>query len=267
VASQQGYALLLWTAPGEDQEILRLTTEGLIEGLVLMEIRLQDPRVETLFELGYPFTMIGHCQDNHDISFVDFDFGGAVRLAVEHLADLGHNHIALLPYSPVPIEMGYGPAVRAVRAFQAAVESRGLQGTVRVCGAFRERGHGEMHALLEEHPSLSALLIANDVLYFGAVQALSERGLRIPQDFSIVAITSRRMAEMTTPTLTSAEMPVAEMGRIGTELLIRQLEEITHQPTQLILPAELTVRQSSGPCPGCLATRISEPTPDVSAST
>lgn len=258
VASQQGYALLLWTAPGEDQEILRLATEGLIEGLVLMEIRLKDPRVETLQKLGYPFTMIGHCQDNHNISFVDFDFDQAVRLAVEHLADLGHSHIALLPYSPVPLELGYGPAVRSVKAFRAAVESHGLQGAVRVCESTRERGYGEMHALLEEDPSLSALVIINDVLYFGAVQALSERGLRIPEDFSIVAITSRRMAEMTTPTLTSVEIPVAEMGRIGTELLIGQLEEDTHQPTQLILPAELTVRQSSGPRPTGPATRIGE---------
>jgi DNA-binding LacI/PurR family transcriptional regulator len=266
VASQQGYALLLWTAPGEDQEILRLTHEGLIEGLVLMEIKLHDPRVETLRELGYPFTMIGHCQDNHDISFVDFDFDQAVRLAVEHLANLGHSHIALLPYSPVPLEMGYGPAVRSVRAFQAAVESGGLQGVVRVCGSNRERGYGEIHALLEEHPSLSALVIANDVLYFGAVQALSERDLRIPQDFSIVAITSRRMAEMTTPTLTSAEMPVAEMGRIGTELLIRQLEGETGEPTQLILPADLTVRQSSGPRPTRLAKRIGEPAANAAAS-
>jgi DNA-binding LacI/PurR family transcriptional regulator len=224
VASQQGYALLLWTSPGEDQEILRLTREGLIEGLVLMEIRLHDPRVDTLLDLGYPFTMIGHCQDNHDISFVDFDFDRAVHLCVEHLADLGHSHIALLPYSPVALELGYGPAVR-------------------------ERGYGEMHALLDEHPSPSALVIANDVLYFGAVQALSERDLRIPEDFSIVAITSRRMAEMTTPTLTSAEMPAAEMGHIGTELLIRRLEGEEEQPTQLLLPAKLTIRRSSGPCP------------------
>ena len=110
------------------------------------------------------------------------------------------------------------------------------------------------------------VIIANDVLYFGAVQALSERGLRIPQDFSIVAITSRRMAEMTTPTLTSAEMPVAEMGRIGTELLIRQLEETAHEPTQLILPAELTVRQSSGPRPTRAATRIGDGASKVLAS-
>jgi DNA-binding LacI/PurR family transcriptional regulator len=249
VASQQGYALLLWTSPGEDQEILRLTREGLIEGLVLVEIRLHDPRVDTLLDLGYPFTMIGHCQDNHDISFVDFDFDRAVHLCVEHLSDLGHSHIAFLPYSPVALELGYGTAVRSVKAFQAAVESKGLQGVVRVCGAIRERGYGEMHALLDEHPSPSALVIANDVLYFGAVQALSERGLRIPEDFSIVAITSRRMAEMTTPTLTSAEMPAAEMGRIGTELLIRRLEGEEEQPTQLLLPAKLTIRRSSGPCP------------------
>lgn len=247
VASQQGYALLLWTSPGEDQEILRLTREGLIEGLVLMEIRLQDPRVEMLLELGYPFSIIGHCQHNDSISFVDFDFDQAVRLSVGHLADLGHSHIALLSYSPVPLELGYGPAVRSIESFQVAVEARGLEAVVRVCEATREKGYVTMRTLLEETPSLSAAIITHDVLYFGAIQALSEKGLSIPKDFSIVAIISTRMAEITTPTVTSADIPAAEMGRIGTELLIRRLEGEEEQPTQLILPAKLTIRQSSGP--------------------
>jgi LacI family transcriptional regulator len=79
--------------------------------------------------------------------------------------------------------------------------------------------------------------------------------MRVPDDFSIVAITSRRMAEMTTPTLTSSEIPVADMGRIGTELLIHRLEVEDEQPKQLMLPAKLSVRQSSAPYDGRLPGR------------
>lgn len=246
VASQRGYALLLWTSPSEDQEILRLTREGLIEGLILMEIRLHDPRVEMLLKLGYPFSMIGHCQHNHSISFVDFDFDQALRLGVQHLADLGHRYIALLNYSPVAFELGYGPAVRSLEGFQAAVEAGGLQGVARVCEATPEKGYETMQTLLDGYPSISAALINNNVIYFGVAQALMERGLRVPEDFSIVAITSPRMAGMTTPALTSVDIPAAEMGRIGAEMLIRRLEGEEEQPTQLILSPELTVRQSSG---------------------
>ncbi len=245
VASERGYALLLWTSAGEDQEILRLSREGLIEGLVLMEIQLHDPRVRTLLELGYPFSMIGHTQDNNGISFVDFDFEQAVHVCVQHLADLGHRHIALLTYSPVPLDLGYGPAVRSLEGFQAAMEARGLPGLVRVCPALRQEGQAAIHTLLQEDPALSAVIVLNDTLYFGAMQALEERGLRVPSDFSVVAVTSPRMADMVTPKLTGTDLPAADMGRIGTELLIRRLEGEEAQPKQLLLPARLMVRQSS----------------------
>jgi DNA-binding LacI/PurR family transcriptional regulator len=88
------------------------------------------------------------------------------------------------------------------------------------------------------------------VFYAVAMQAIHEKGLRIPDDFSMVAIVSNRLAEMTMPPLTSVELPATEMGRIGTDLLIRRLEEADQRPTQLILPARLTVRQSTGPFRG-----------------
>jgi DNA-binding LacI/PurR family transcriptional regulator len=248
VASQHGYALLLWTSPSEDQEILRLTKEGLVEGLLLMEIKLHDPRVDTLLKLGYPFCMIGHCQDNDGVSFVDFDFDQATRLCVQHLAELGHRYIAYLVYSPVPPELGYGPAVRSLEGIQAATRNFGVQGIVRMCEAIPQKAHATMQTLLEEHPSLSAVIVNSDVFYAGAMQAIHEKGMHIPGDFSMVAIISDRLAEMTMPPLTSVDLLATEMGCIGAELLIRRLEEGEQPPTHLILPARLTVRQSSGPC-------------------
>jgi DNA-binding LacI/PurR family transcriptional regulator len=248
IASRRGYALLLWTSPSDNLEILRLTREGLVEGLILMEITLRDPRVEMLQELGYPFSLIGHCQSNDGSSFVDFDFEQALRLCVQHLADLGHRQIAFLSYSPVALESAYGPAVRSLEGFQAAIQAGALQGVAAVCGSLPEAGYETMRSLLAEHPALSAVIIAHDNQYPGVIQALRENNLRIPDDFSIVAIIPPRIAEMTSPALTSIDFPAVEMGRIGTDLLIRRLEGDETQPTQLLLPARLTIRHSSGPC-------------------
>ncbi len=247
VASERGYTLLLWTPPTEDQEILRLTQEGLMEGLILMEIKLKDPRVEMLRDLGYPFTMIGRCQENDGISFVDLDFEEAARLSVQHLADLGHRHIALLNFPSALLEAGYGPAVRFLDGFQAAVAERGLQGVARSCEPTLECGYETIQTLLEEHPSLSAVVTANDRIPAGVIQALHDKGVRIPNDFSIVAKVPSRIAEMMTPPLTAVDVPTGELGRIGAEMLIRQLEGEEEQPMQLVLSPKLTVRQSSGP--------------------
>lgn len=245
VASQRGYAFLLWTSPSEDGEILRLTTGGLVEGLLLMEIRLHDPRVDTLRALGYPFCMIGHTAHNDGISFVDFDFEAATRLCVRHLHDLGHRDIAHLIYSPTPIELGYGPAVRTMVGATAASQENRCLPIMRICEASTQAAYVSMRSLLDEHPSLTAAFISSDVLCAGAMQAVRERGLSIPEDFSIVSILSSRFAEVVSPALTAVELPAAEMGRIGTELLIRCLDGGQNPPTQLMLPPTLVVRQST----------------------
>jgi len=77
------------------------------------------------------------------------------------------------------------------------------------------------------------------------MQAIREHGLRVPEDFSVISILSSRFAEMMTPPITAVDLPASEMGRIGTNLLIRRLEGDENSPTQLILPPRLIVRQST----------------------
>jgi DNA-binding LacI/PurR family transcriptional regulator len=85
----------------------------------------------------------------------------------------------------------------------------------------------------------------------GMVQAARQLGRRIPDDLSLVAIASPRQAETFIPALTTMNFPAAEMGRLGVDLLIRQLEAEggETEPIHRLLRAELTVRQSSGPAP------------------
>src|SRR5215218_3409950 len=95
-AARRGYSLLLSTSPVEDEEMLRLIHQGFVDGLILMEIKLDDPRVPLLREHNYAFSMIGHCRENDGISYVDVDFDQMVEVAVDHLAELGHRQVALI---------------------------------------------------------------------------------------------------------------------------------------------------------------------------
>ncbi|HEX9441127.1 MAG TPA: LacI family DNA-binding transcriptional regulator [Roseiflexaceae bacterium] len=246
VAAEHGYAFLLWTAPDSDLELLQLTQQGRVDGLILMEIRLHDSRVDLLKERKYPFTMIGRCQDNDGISFVDLDFEHAVATAVAHLAELGHRQIVLLNHSAELLEVGYGPSVRSLQGFERAVGQHGIAGVAVTSEPSAQSGYAVTQALLAQHPDLSAAIVPQETALVGMIRALNDAGLRVPDDFSIVTLLSARQAELVTPALTSVDFPADEMGRIGAELLIQQLEGQIDRPIQRLLRANLTVRHSSG---------------------
>ncbi len=245
---KMGYNLLLWTSPVQDMEILQMLQQGFVEGLILMEVSLHDARVDALKERGYPFSLIGRCENNDGISLVDLDFEDAVQQGVSYLAALGHRTIGLIGHSPALIDSGYGPAVRSQRSFQSAVATSDVSGIVRGAHATPHEGYEVARALLIEQPMLSAFIVILDAHLSGVVQAVWDAGLCIPEDFSIIGIVSPRSAQLPTLAVTSLDFPMTDMGRIGAELLIQQLVREPVQPQQLVLRPALTVRQSTGPC-------------------
>ncbi len=246
VTNQRKYGLLLWTTPDDDQEVLRMTQQGFIDGLVLMEVRLEDPRVAMLKEQNYPFAMIGHCRENGSINFVDLDFDYAVHACVEYLAKLGHKHIAFINHSSRLFESGMGYVVRSEETFHSAVTQWQLQGISSPCESNAQAGYDVTNKLLTQDPALTAIVTSNAWVNGGITRALNDKGLEIPRDISLVGVVSPLIAEMATPQLTAVDFPFHEMGRMGADMLIRQLEG-EDVATQLLLRPPLTIRQSSGP--------------------
>lgn len=244
---KMGYNLLLWTSPVEDTEILQMMQQGFVEGLILMEVSLRDARVETLKARGYPFSLIGRCENNDGINLVDLDFEDAVHQSVSFLAGLGHRTIGLINHSPALIDRGYGPAVRSLHGFQHAIDSVGVTGVIRGANASPQHGYEAARTLLNEQPHLSAFVVTLDAHLTGVVQAVWDADFRIPDDFSIIGIISARSAQLPTLGVTSLDFPMADMGRIGAELLIQQLGGEHVEPQQLVLCPTLTIRQSTGP--------------------
>jgi len=103
-----------------------------------------------------------------------------------------------------------------------------------------------MNILLEKQPGLSAVITGSEPIYSGVTQALLERGMHVPKDFSIIGIMSNRSAEKYTPKVTSLSVPSTEMGRMGAEFLIKKLENQEFEPQQVIFPPQFTARQSTG---------------------
>lgn len=249
-AHENGYHLVLWPTQMHDPEELRhMTQQGLVDGLILMEVQMHDERVDLLREINFPFSMIGRCADTTGLNYVDINFERTVQEAVGYLCGLGHTHIAFLNQSQEIFDEGYGPAVRTQTRFEQSVAANNLTGVSRFCHANPQAGYEAFNELLSECPHLTALVAMNDRAIPGVMQAIAEHGWQIPADFSIVAIvSSKRMAEMMMPTLTTSDAPTAELGSMGARLLIEQLESQNQATQQVSLPCHLVVRGSSGPC-------------------
>lgn len=245
-----GYEMVLWTSEMHNLEELRQSTQqGLVDGVVAMEVYLHDERIPLWREIGLPFSLIGRSADTSNICFVDTNFEQAAQTAVDYFAKLGHTHIGFLNQSQSVFSAGYGPAVRTQLSYQQAIQTAHLSGATRFCRTAAPAGYEAFVDLLAEDPDLTALITINDRAVPGVVQAVMDRGWRIPDDFSLLVIgSSAGVAELMTPPVTTIEPQNAEMGHLGVELLIQHLEGHEQDNTQILLPCCLVVRGSSGVC-------------------
>ena len=250
VTTERNYGLYLWSGHNQDQGVLQMMKRGFIEGVILMEILVKDPRIALMKEQDYPFVMIGHGLDNspenNGTSFVDLDFPAALRTSVEHLAGLGHQDIAFLNIG-TSMNRGAAYAIRATQSFEQSIARLGLNGQTYPCPPDPQKGYELVRSILEERPRLTCFITINSWVVGSIVRAVQECGLRIPEDFSVVTMLPSHLAEMMHPALTSIDFPYQEMGRLAAEMLIRRLDEPQALPTQTLLQVPLSIRQSTGP--------------------
>lgn len=250
IARELGYSLILWPSDLRDVgELRKLTQDGLVDGIILMEVQLDDERVNLLRRIGFPFSMIGRCEELASLCYTDVDFEQTTRDTVRYLIELGHTQIGFLNQSRSAYEHGYGPAVRTQVGFEKAMRSNRLRILTRFCRTSPQAGYEACNELLAENPDLTALVIMNERAVPGVIQALSDRNLKVPQDFSLVGIvSSAHAAEMMRPPLTTMDVQTKELGHLAVEFLIQQLEAGAGQNGQQLVPCTLTVRGSSDIC-------------------
>jgi len=250
-ASEAGYHLVLSPSGIDDLEApRRLATQRMLDGALLMEVRLDDARVAVLQEAGVPFVLIGRTRDTAALPYVDIDFEQMVSDAIDHLVGLGHARIAYINHSNAAIEGGYGPAWRTQEAYVAAMRARGLEPLMVPAEDTAAAGRAATASLLSQAPDLTAVLAMNENAIFGMLGELSTRGLRVPDDLSVVSmVTSPQVAELATPALTAMTSPGSTMVRLAVTALLDVLDgDGAHRPpVQRLVPCALEVRGSSGP--------------------
>jgi DNA-binding LacI/PurR family transcriptional regulator len=240
-AREFGYHLVLWTMPIQSPEQLhQLVQQGLVDGVIVMEVRLNDERITYLQDAGIPFSVIGRMQAMSAVAYVDTDFDVTAQASLDYLTALGHRHIAFVNQAQEEADTGYGPVVRAREAFLHSIAGTGISGTVHHCHATPQAGYELFPQLLAADPALTAVIVMNERIFPGLLQAIADEGKRVPEDLSLVAIqASGRVAEFSVPPLTVFALQSVELGRLGVTFLVRQLAGDTQLPAPVLLPCKL----------------------------
>ncbi len=243
-ANEHDYAVMLWIGSNIEEEerfFQHVLGNSLFDGAILASAVEKDPLIPWLAESGYPFILIGPPQLG-DLNFIDIDNVQGAQLAVTHLTRLGRRRIGTIT-GP----MNMGASLDRLKGYRQALEHAciPLDETLVVTGNFNESsGYAAMNTLLQRQ--VDAVFAASDMMAVGALRAIAEAGLCVPQQISLIGFDDLPMAAVTNPPLTTIHQPIRELGTLAAQALINLLEGKVKQPYQLVLPAELVIRGTCG---------------------
>ena len=255
VASPAGRDLApAWPLAGPDVDFVPVgpwNTDGLIAvpPLLLPETARY---CQDLMAAGHPVVFAGAGEPGPTVMV---DNEGGVFEALQHLAKHGHQHIALVAARE---ESGLGDNARRFAAYKAGLEALGLPfdpDLVSHGGTSTPEGREAMRNLLRRGASFTAALAVNDAAAAGAMDALREAGLLVPQDVAIIGFDDRLEARTLTPPLTTVLHPMFQMGYQALVLLLRYIEDDAHGIETVLIPTRLVVRESCGCLPGSTLSR------------
>jgi LacI family transcriptional regulator len=242
----------------EEEQYLLMLIERQIDGVLLVPARSSGESFDLLRAHRVPVVAIDRRVASRDVDSVRCDSEAGAHALVQHLVELGHRRIAVLTGSAA-----ISTSIDRVAGARRALEEAGLElpdslvhyGGYNFGKSNQADGHRMAFEMLEadgERPT--AVFCANNFIAFGAIRALREKGVRVPDDMSVVAFDDLPEEWVSEPFLTVARQPAYEIGRSAATLL---LDHITgaHQPhgESVVLPFELIIRRSSAPPLGAVS--------------
>ncbi len=246
-----GLQLLIESTEGVGREpaaFVQLVRSRRIDGLILAHLRTAElVHVQRLRDSGLPLVVFGGgLPELGPRQAMGDDTAASARLAVGHLLDLGHRRIGFVNYAGT----GFHGAAQREAGWRAALTVRGVVPApdwLAHADFSAESGWRATRALLARRPGLTALFAGNDTIAFGALRALAEAGLRVPQDIALVGYDDIPLAAYASPPLTTVRSDPGGHGRQAVALLQAQLQPqaLAADEPPAIVP-QLVLRQSCG---------------------
>jgi LacI family transcriptional regulator len=239
------YDLMLYTThrrEAKESGYVATLTQGMADGLLIVLPRNPANFMQTLRQCNFPYVLIDHQGTNEkDHAVGATNWQGAYN-ATEYLIKLGHQRIGFITGW-----MDLGCARDRLAGYQAALRTNHLPVNPELVyeGDFHQpKGYAGGNALLSLGSPPTAIFASNDVMAMGVMDAARNRGLRIPDDISILGFDDIPQAQNVRPALTTVRQPMEKMGRVAAQMLLDLLSDPQKDVSRVELPTELIVRDS-----------------------
>ncbi len=245
--AEQGYTSLIVNTdndPERERSHLGAMRARQVDGFISATARLDREVLVELAAAGAPLVLVNRSLEDGSVPAVTVDDRSGIRLAVQHVASLGHSRIGHLA-GPQNTSTGH----RRYVGFREAMADAGLAAPAeRVCFSdwfTEEQGARVCAEMLDRAPEVTAIVAANDLLAIGCYDALEARGLRCPDDVSIVGFNDMPLVDRLRPPLTTVRVPQREVGTVAAELLLERLADGSQPAREILLEPTLSVRGST----------------------
>jgi LacI family transcriptional regulator len=230
----------------------RMLVERAVDGFLLLNTAAEHIAVPV------PVVAISAHSAAENVTNIILDHHRAVELALRHLYDLGHRRIAILrgPRAIPDSEFRWESSQQVARemdlkldpALVIRIDSAGWSMKTGYHPMAPEIGYKPMRALLERTHDFTAVFCFNDIAAIGAIRALKDAGLRVPEDISVVGFDDILSAAYATPSLTTVRQPLTEMGKRGAQILLERIANREKEySAEVVMEPDLVVRESTGP--------------------
>ncbi|HSZ17482.1 MAG TPA: LacI family DNA-binding transcriptional regulator [Terracidiphilus sp.] len=248
IAVAHGYEILV-SSSNSDPAVLttcvRRMIERKVEGVAMLTFGEEEPVLDQLAFHEIPLVLAEFKLEDPKASTILLDYATGIRAAVDHLAELGHRKIAFLA-GPHKIHS----AITRENNFRAAMEAAGLpiqKKWVIECDHTLKGGVAGFDRLQALATRPTAILCSNDMTAIGVLRAAYHKGLRVPQDLSVVGLDDIDFAEFTLPPLTTIRLSRGDLARAAFEALRQQAEEASnpHMQREFLVSTSLVLRGST----------------------
>ncbi len=204
-------------------------------------------------ELPVPVATVSSHHSVKGTTSVVLDHAGAAELGLRHLLELGHRRIAFIqgPAGIPDTQVRWAAITEAARRLGVPISPRLVAPILDPTPSSPQVGYGVTRRLLASGERFTAVFAFNDISAIGAVRALEEHGLRVPNDVSVLGFDDIESATYMGPGLTTIRQPLEEMGRAAAEAVLRRIgrprQEWSGERAQIVLGPELVIRETTAP--------------------
>lgn len=244
-AREKNYHIILVNTQRDyqkEEEAINLLLAKRVDGLLIAPVQDRDDDIRNLIMANFPFVIVGRDFENIEMDAVYNDEIKGGFLVTEYLFTKGHKRIAFINGF-----LHKSPAQGRLEGYKKALKKYGIpldDALVSVGDIDVENGYERTKQMMKENIDFTAIFAYNDMMAFGAMQAIKEKGLRIPEDIGLAGYDDISFSSLMNPSLTTIRLKKQDLGIESVELLLSRINGSREKTKKIMLDVELQIRET-----------------------